>query len=323
MLVTRPRERSRARAGQRSLLTVRGHEPEQRANAATQAAGGRRACRLAYALVRAVGGGRGRGRRLRRAAVSASDRALPQSRLPRPLLRRLRHQPPHARRSVRNRRDSRACHRRLDRRLPRAQLRARGQGARSAGGDGRHLLQQEPHSPDGRAGQVGRLGSLHRNRRLGRPRGPHRSDQRRVRLDGGPPRPRVALAARHAGRRRRRSRNRRHLQHAHRRRPVRRRGAAARGQRAHPGARGAGHHHGDLSRALPVRQRAGVSGSGARPVGRRQRGAPAGQRPHRSAHGAGRGGVHSRPLRRRGSAASDGSRVTTICAMSPACSASA
>ena len=61
-----------------------------------------------------------------------------------------------------------ADRRRPDRRLPRSEVRAGGQGPRRAGGDGLGLLQGRQHPLAGRGGEVAGLGAVDRHRRGGR-----------------------------------------------------------------------------------------------------------------------------------------------------------
>ena len=84
--------------------------------------------------------------------------------------------------------------------------------------------------------QVAGLGVVDRQRRLGRPRGADHSDWRLLRLDAGPVAAHAGVAADHPDRRRRGGRHRRHVQYADRRRAVRGRDHAARGQRPDAGA---------------------------------------------------------------------------------------
>ena len=102
--------------------------------------------------------------------------------------------------------------------------------------------------------QVAGLGAVHRQRRVGRPRGAHRPDRLLVRLHPGPDPARAGVAAHHPDRRRRRGRHRRHLQHADRRRAVRRRDHAPRGQRPHPRPRHDRHGDGVVRRPAVLRQ---------------------------------------------------------------------
>ena len=105
-------------------------------------------------------------------------------------------------------------------RLP---VRSGGRGARDRRGHRRRAPRPQGHQPEDAGRQAHRLGDHHRFRRLRRARGPHRPDQRRLRLV---PRARlVPQPGRRAHRRdhRHRGRHRGHLPHAARRRPRRRR----------------------------------------------------------------------------------------------------
>ena len=125
-----------------------------------------------------------------------------------------------------------------------------GQGAWRARGDGRDLLPQGRGPARSRGHQVAGVRTLDWQRRFGRPRGADRSDRIFLRLDPGPVPARAGMAAGHADRRGRRCRHRRDVQHADRRRPLRRRDHASRGQCAD--ARSRDNRHGDRSVHRPT-----------------------------------------------------------------------
>ena len=113
------------------------------------------------------------------------------------------------------------------RRLPGQDLRSRGQGARRSGGDGRDLLSGGQDPCDRGRGQVGRLGTVDRQRRVGRSGGADHPDRRRIRLDRRRDHRHAGSATSHPHRCRSRRRHCSHVQHADRRHRVRHRADAA------------------------------------------------------------------------------------------------
>ena len=147
------------------------------------------------------------------------------------------------------RRHSRSGRRSGRRHLSCREFRARGQRSRRSGSHGRDLLRRGQDPPGRGVGQIAGLCFRHRQRRFGRARGPDRPDRLLLRLDPGSADPDEFGAADRSDRCRCRRRDRGDIQHANRRRPVRNRTDAPRGQRQHVSPRRSRDRDRDLYRA--------------------------------------------------------------------------